>query len=106
MGFSIGKIAKVSTGKVSNFRKVLDFNPGLSSFILPPQVQLGIKVAGALGIKVPTPEDLIKMGTGKLDKVLGGIRNTATSAASKAEKGIKDAEGLLDKIDWLLWVSL
>lgn len=119
---NITKVAKQVTGKVSGFREILNFNPQLTSLVLPPQVQAGIKIfdqasgiAGKFGIKIPTSKDLLGVAQGKLDKFLGGIRNPLLQKFDKVtgqlpgllEKYQGDAEKVLQSIDWLLiWVLI
>lgn len=89
---TISGVAKTALGSVSKVRSVLNVNPSLAGLVFPPQVQLGLKVAGiaggALGIKVPTQSDILGFAQGKLDTVLGGIR-------SKVKTPLDDIEGLL-----------
>jgi len=68
-------------------------------------------VAGQLGVKIPTSDDLLKMANGEIDKVLGGIRgsdifkqasSTVTKILAGTEGGKVDPEALLNSIDWLL----
>lgn len=106
---SLTGIAKVATGKVSDFRKVLDLNPGLSPFKYPPQIQAGIKVASVFGIKVPTEQELIGLANGKIQTVLGSLKRPLEQAITVVEgklqtvtKAAGTVEEVLNKIDWLL----
>ena len=75
---SISKIAQSSLGSISKVRDLMDFNPLASGLVFPPQVSLGLAVAGtvgnAIGIKVPNEKELIGLATGQLNKVLGDIK--------------------------------
>lgn len=77
---SITSIASKSLGSVTDFRKILSAAPSLSSFTFPPQIQVGIGVANALGLKIPTtPEAAITAILGSknpINNVLGSIQNT------------------------------
>lgn len=89
---TISGVAKTALGSVSQVRSVLNVNPSLAGLVFPPQIQMGLKVAGiaggALGIKVPTQDDILGFAQGKLDKVLGGIR-------AKVKSPLEDIEGIL-----------
>jgi hypothetical protein len=66
---------------------------------------MGIKVAGALGLKVPTPDQLTAIATGKLNPVLQGAQRVLTKVEAGAAGVVKTAESVetvLTKIDWLL----
>lgn len=114
---NITKVAKQVTGKVSGFREVLNFNPQLTSLVMPPQIQAGIKIfdqasgiAGKFGIKIPTSKDLLGMAQGKLDKFLGGVRNpllkqvdgVTAQLPGLIKKFEGDASKILNSVDWLL----
>lgn len=105
---SITGIAKKLTGSISGFRQVLNANPQLSSFILPPQVQLGIKVANAVGLKIPTPDDLLGLVNKQITTTLGDIRKPATGVLDSVEGIIKKVpselteETLINSIKWLI----
>ncbi len=132
MGLSLGKltgsissVAQKGLGGISQVRTLMNFNPLASGLVFPPQVSLGLKGAGligkALGIKVPNEQEIIGMATGKIDKLLGGIRGKVGTTLDKLEgylklppskiqelipgsiKG-KNKEQILDAIDWLLTV--
>lgn len=82
--FSIPKtvtgIAQEVTGNIQDFRKIIDFNPNLLPFKLPPQVDLGVNTINQLtGVKIPTSEEVLENITGDLKKGLRGlIRPTLT----------------------------
>lgn len=105
---SITGIAKQVTGSVSGFRQVLNTNPKMSSFIFPPQVALGIKVAGVLGIKVPTPDDLVGVVNKQITNTLTDIRKPASGILDSVENLIKkvptdsSVETVINSIDWLI----
>lgn len=126
---TISGVAKTALGSVSKVRSIMNFNPSLTGLLLPPQVSLGLKAAstigGLVGIKVPTADDLLGFASGKLDSVLGGIRNKVKQPLNTIEALLKqastfnldaatktllktinikglNAEELLDKIAWLL----
>lgn len=108
-------IAKTLTGKVKDFRKVLDVNPGAIPFVFPPQVAMGLKtastVAGVLNsvagtkLKVPTEAELKAIAAGQLDNILKGVRREVSDTLSAIEKGatvVDNASEVLSKITWLL----
>lgn len=103
---SISGIAKQVTGSVSGIRKVLDLNPQISPFKFPPQVNMGIQLLNQVGIKVPTPDELIGLAQGKIDMVLKGVRRPILDALGKVEGDLLGklggVEGILSQIDWLL----
>jgi hypothetical protein len=106
---TISGAAKVLTGSTKDFRKILEANSGLISFALPPQVAMGIKVANQLGIRIPSPDSLIKSGTTELNKILKGINRESVAVLDKVDatsaqiaKGAEKAQASLDSIDWLL----
>ena len=124
---SISKIAQSSLGSISKVRDLMDFNPLASGLVFPPQVSLGLAVAGtvgdAFGIKVPNEKELIGLATGQLNKVLGDIKAPVGKLLGDLEStiggidsriaGITNNETLnklkglapdevLDKIEWLL----
>lgn len=104
--FSGLDIAKKVSSVTDNVRSVLEINPQLSAFAMPPQVQMGITALNAVGIKVPSQDELLGIAQGKLDNVLGGLRNQATEILDKYTgkilAGTQSAEEILQKIDWLL----
>lgn len=113
MGFgSISGIAKQAAGSVSDFRKVLDFNPGSLPFPMPPQVQLGLAAAAkanqvlGLGLKVPSATELQQLATGQLQGILKGLQRDVISQLDKAKSEglakLGSADTILNKIDWLL----
>ena len=79
-------------------------------FVMPPQVQMGYQVANALGIKVPSPEDVMKMATGEIDNILQGVKGSdiykqASDIVTKVlanTHGNLDPKTLLNSLDWLL----
>lgn len=114
---SITKVAKQVTGKVSGFREVLAFNPQLTSLVLPPQIQAGIKlfdtasgIAGKFGVKIPTSKDLLGIAQGRIDKQLAGIRNPllkqvdglTAQVPGLVKKYEGDVQKILTSVDWLL----
>lgn len=112
---TISGVAKAATGKVGDFRKVLDINPSALSFALPPQVQLGLKTAQSISgvinenfgtsIKIPTENDLKALATGQLDRIMPGLRREVLPVLKTADgiiKTVDDAAGTLSKLDWLL----
>lgn len=123
----VAKLAKKATGSISGVRKVLDLNPSLSGLVLPPQVSMGLKVAsavgGAVGVKIPTEDEVIDYATGKIKGALGNFGKTldkaegvvsevleingklvkvqgAIQSASKLDKAT--VEEVLESIDWLI----
>lgn len=108
---SLSKVAKTVTGSVSGFRKILDFNPSLMSFALPPQVSMGLKIANTIGsvtgaFKVPTEAELKQLAQGKIDLVLKGARRDVLNSLAKAQSSILrnlgTTEEVLKKLEWLL----
>lgn len=126
---TISGVAKTGLGAVSKVRDVMNINPSLVGLAFPPQISLGLKAAstigGLVGIKVPTPDDLVGFATGKLDQVLGGIRSKVKQPLSTIEGILKqastfnldqatktllktinikglDGAGILNAISWLL----
>jgi hypothetical protein len=111
---SITGVAKQALGATSQFRTILEAAPNLSKFTFPPQVQAGIAVAGVFGIKLPgTPQaavDLI-LGKGKVDNILGSLKNTSTRLdgvigqitvkINGVEKTANSVSDVLNSIDWL-----
>lgn len=93
---SISGIAKKSLGSVTKVRSLMAFNPLASGLLLPPQVSLGLKVAGiagnAFGLKIPNEQELIGLASGEVDKIFGGIR-------SKVGATLDDIENTIGKVD-------
>lgn len=111
---TISGVAKQATGGISGFRKILNANSGLIPFALPPQIQVGLKVAsvvgGAVGIKVPSADQLEDMARGRVDSILGGLKRdvlggiaTSTDKRSAIIESLKSGKSyqslLLSKID-------
>lgn len=98
---SITSIASKTLGGVSDFRKVLSAAPSLSSFTFPPQVQLGLGVANALGLKIPTtPEDAVAAILGSknpINNVLGSIENTTKRVEGIIGQTTLKVDGVLQK---------
>lgn len=72
---------------------------------------MGYAVADALGIKIPKPDDVIKMATGELDKVLQGVKGSdvykqasdvVTKILAGNNGGLPDFKTILNSLDWLL----
>lgn len=104
---TIEKAAKMATGKVSDFRKVLDLQPQLSGFTFPPIVQKGIDIAGQFGVKVPTAEELTGLANKEIDKLFGKVRAPILKQLEALDTAIKGLEGLepkdiIKKLEWLL----
>jgi len=104
---TISGLAKKVTGSaVSGVREILSFNPQISPFKFPPQVQMGIELLNGMGIKVPSPDDLIGLAQGKIDMILKGVRAPVLDILGKTEQQLADkltaAEEVLQKIEWLL----
>jgi len=109
MGFTntIQSAAKLATGKVSDFRKVLDLQPQVSGFTFPPIVQKGIDIAGQFGVKVPTAEELTGLANKEIDKLFGKVRAPILKQLEALDTAIKGLEGLtpqevIKKLEWLL----
>lgn len=92
---SISSIAKKSLGSVSKVRTLLDFNPTSMGLVFPPQVTMGLELAKAVGIKVPTEKELLGLATGKIDKLLGGVRGDIKVGLDGLESLINGAPGKL-----------
>lgn len=132
---SITAVAKKATGSVSDFRKVLDLKPSLSSLVLPPQVSMGLKAAnligGANGVQIPSEDDIRAYAQGKLDKALGGLYSDTSKVVNTVEssltevielngklvkvkqqalvqalKGDRTAYNVLNSVDWLLTLAV
>ncbi len=104
---SIEKAAKMATGQVEDFRKVLDLQPQLSGFTFPPIVQKGIDIAGQFGVKVPTAEELTGLANKEIDKLFGKVREPILKQLAALDTAIKGLEGLepkdiIKKLEWLL----
>lgn len=125
---SITGVAKKALGSVGDFRKALDLAPGLSGLAFPPQVSMGLKVAGivgdAVGVDVPSEEEILDFATGKIkgalddiispiDKTAGRVEGTLTTLNGKiltidSKLGTLDrfkgktTDEILQSIDWLL----
>lgn len=110
----LDNVAKQVGGLVTNARDVLEFNPSLSGLVLPPQVSMGLKVANTvgnmLGVKIPSEDDLRQFAQGKIDNILGGIRQPILDQLNRVDgelKAIEDRLGnlspeeALKSIDWL-----
>jgi hypothetical protein len=107
-----GKITKSVTGiakKVAKntkaFRKVLGANPSLMSLALPPQVQVGLKVADAVGIKIPSPDELLGKADSLLAKSTVGLYRSRIIATLDKVDGITDdvvqTVEDINSIEWL-----
>ncbi len=104
---TIEKAAKMATGQVEDFRKVLDLQPQLSGFTFPPIVQKGIDIAGQFGVKVPTAEELTGLANKEIDKLFGKVREPILKQLAALDTAIKGLEGLepkdiIKKLEWLL----
>lgn len=105
---TITGLAESAIGSVSNFREMLEFNPGSLPFLMPPQVELGLAAARAasdvlgLDLKVPSGDDLKAIATGKLDLILGGVRREANTVLDDAQEVVSSAEEAINSIEWLL----
>jgi hypothetical protein len=110
----LDNVSKKVGGIVSNARSMLEFNPQLSAMILPPQVSMGLKLAstigGQLGVKIPSEKELLNLAQGKVDNILGGIRepilkqlNAVESEVKRIEDKLKglSPEEAIKSIDWL-----
>lgn len=106
MGFSVRAITS-AVGGIKSVRSVLDRVPTLSNLTFPPQVQVGIKVAGVFGINLPSsPAELASRILGRdIDKNISSLKgridsllNGALGKIDKLENTIKD----ITRIDWLL----
>ncbi len=99
---SISGIAKQSLGSVTKVRSLMNFNPLASGLMFPPQVSMGLKVAGiagnAFGIKVPSEQELIGLATGEVNKVLGGIRNPVNKLLGDVENTIGSVDSKISGI--------
>ena len=99
---TISGIAKQATGSVSDFRKVLDLKPSLSSLVLPPQVSMGLKAAnligGAIGVNIPSEDDIKAYAQGKLDKAIGGIYRDGSKVLDGVESKLENINGKLVKL--------
>jgi hypothetical protein len=99
-------IATQATGATGAFRKVLSSNPGALGLILPPQVSVGLKVASALGLKVPSIEQLQGKVNTELDNVFKGLTREVNPILDKIDAsvlaGSKKSSEVLSSIDWLL----
>jgi hypothetical protein len=95
--------------KIKEVTSVLDFNVSAMPFVMPPQVAMGYEIADTLGIKVPKPEDILKMATGEIDNILQGVKGSeiykqASDIVTKVLSGgiPSDPKELLNSLDWLL----
>ncbi|MBW4510540.1 MAG: hypothetical protein KME64_29095 [Scytonematopsis contorta HA4267-MV1] len=108
--FNLGSIAKQVTGSVSGMRTILSANPKLSAFLLPPQVQMGIKVASTLGLNIPDPDAIVNsvvsdaLATARktLEPSLSSVEALAGSLGSIKVLNNKTADELINSIDWLI----
>lgn len=95
-----------AVGGIKSVRSVLDRVPALSSLTFPPQVQMGIQVAGMLGIKLPnSPAELARRILGRdVDKDIMSLKGRIDKALDGVLNGITRIERITDitKIDWLL----
>ena len=104
---TVERAAKMATGKVADFRKVLDIQPQVSGFVFPPIVQKGIDIAEQFGVKVPTAEELTALANKELDKIYGKVREPILKQLAALDNAIKGLEGLepkeiLKRLEWLL----
>ena len=93
---SVTGIAKTVSGSVTNFRSVLDANPGTLGLLLPPQVQMGFKIANAVGLKIPSPDELAGKVLSEVGKVTLGAYRPTTEDIKRAING--DFKGLTPDI--------
>lgn len=108
--FNLGRIAKSVTGSVGGIRQVLSANPSLTSFVLPPQVQIGLKVANSLGLKIPDPNTVVSSVVSQaltkarttLEPSLTAIEATANQLPTIKVLNGKTADEVLNSIDWLI----
>lgn len=100
---TVSGIAKKATGSVSDFRKVLDLKPSLSSLAFPPQVSMGLKAAnligGAFGVDIPTEDDIKAYAQGKLDKALGSVFRDADKVLGDVAGKLESVNGKLVKLE-------
>lgn len=98
---SITSIASKSLGGIADFRKILSAAPSLSSFTFPPQVQVGIGVANALGLKIPTtPEGAVQAILGSknpINNILGSIENKTKALEGLIGQTTIKVNGVLQK---------
>lgn len=127
----ITKLAKKVTGVTTGFKKILDLKPSLTGLLLPPQVQMGLKVAkfagGVLNIDVPDESEIRDYAEGRIGSALEGVKRSGivgdiignlekaeqfatkveefngklVTVSSKRLEG-KELEEILQSIDWLL----
>lgn len=99
---TISGVVKQATGSVSDFRKVLDLKPSLSSLVLPPQVSMGLKAAnligGAIGVNIPSEDDIKAYAQGKLDRAIGGIYRDGSKLLDGVESKLENINGKLVKL--------
>lgn len=100
---SITKLAGKALGSVSKFRSILNVSPSLSSLVLPPQVSMGLKVAGvvgdAIGVKIPSENDIRDYAEGKIAGALDDIRRPVNRVLGEAEEVLTEVNGKLVKIE-------
>jgi hypothetical protein len=130
---SVTGIAKAATGNISDFRGVLSGgNFGALGLLMPPQVQLGLKVASMVGIKPPSldviqgkvmseldkavfgayrpnSDDLVRALRGEaqsttpgLNRYIEALKKAGNPLLDKVDLGAKTVEEAINSIDWLL----
>lgn len=98
---SITAVAKSALGSVTDFRKILDVAPTLSTFAFPPQIAMGISVANTLGLKIPTtPEGAINaiLGGNTVNNILGSIQNTQKAINGVLGQTTVKIDGVLGQV--------
>lgn len=98
---SLSELATQVTGRVSDFRRILDFNPSEIPFELPPTIEAGIDRAADV-LNLPNTAELRQLVTGELDNVLGGLRSRVSDVLDVIDDNKDEVIDVIQRIDWLL----
>lgn len=104
--YSATAMAETYLGDYNRYKEILDINPQLLGYKLPPSLQAPIDTLAKLGIKVPNVDQLQKAIDGE-DKRLTAIAKglfrdvDKTVTAAGVEGVVKEARSQLTQLSWL-----
>jgi hypothetical protein len=99
---NITQLALDKLGSVNGVKNILNINAAISGFTMPPAVQLGVRALNAVGINVPTVQQ-VQAGLTKEIGTLLGIPTSGLSPNGNTQSSqVQSDADLLNSIDWLL----